>query len=55
MRSYAAVISANTASSSQSMATSTVIDINHPYYISNSDHPGLSLVSDVLTAHNYHQ
>lgn len=47
MRSYAAAVMANSAS--------PVIDINHPYYLANSDHPGLSLVTDVLTETNYHQ
>ncbi|KAL8149575.1 hypothetical protein AgCh_006541 [Apium graveolens] len=46
-----------TSSSSQSqntMTTTTIIDINHPYFLSSSDHPGLSLVSELLTDHNYH-
>ncbi|XP_074356820.1 uncharacterized protein LOC141696596 [Apium graveolens] len=37
-----------------SSSTTLVIDINHPYYLSTSDHPGLSLVSEVLTDQNYH-
>lgn len=36
-------------------ATTTTIDINHPFYLSSSDHPGLSLVSEVLNDQNYHQ
>lgn len=36
------------------MAAAAVIDINHPYYLSPSDHPGISLVSEVLTDQNYH-
>lgn len=51
MRSYAATV----ASSSQSMANTSIIDINHPYYLSSSDHPGLSLVSEPLTDQNYQQ
>nr|XP_017233416.1 PREDICTED: uncharacterized protein LOC108207484 [Daucus carota subsp. sativus] len=37
------------------MANNTVIDINHPYYLSSADHPGLALVSETLTNQNYHQ
>nr|XP_017224842.1 PREDICTED: uncharacterized protein LOC108201066 [Daucus carota subsp. sativus] len=35
------------------MATSPAIDINHPYYISSSDNPGIALVNEVLTDQNY--
>lgn len=35
------------------MASTNVIDINHPYYLSSADHPGLSLVSETLTNQNY--
>lgn len=34
--------------------STTVIDIDHPYYLSSSDHPGLSLVTKTLNNQNYH-
>nr|XP_017217324.1 PREDICTED: uncharacterized protein LOC108194896 [Daucus carota subsp. sativus] len=37
------------------MAANQVIDINHPYYLSSSDHPGLALVTEVLIEQNYQQ
>ncbi|XP_074368142.1 uncharacterized protein LOC141708419 [Apium graveolens] len=60
MRSYASALNSRSTSpmANTSAATSTaniVIDINHPYYLSSSDHPGLSLVSEQLTDQNYHQ
>ncbi|XP_074351730.1 uncharacterized protein LOC141690873 [Apium graveolens] len=58
MRSYDAITASNRSDSTSNfqptMTTSTVIDINHPYYLSASDHPGLSLVSELLTDQNYH-
>lgn len=59
MRSYnSAVISENFArNQTSSMATNQpanpVIDINHPYYLSSADHPGLAVVKKVLKNHNY--
>ena len=35
-------------------APNTTIDINHPYFLSSSDHPGLSLVTETLTDQNFH-
>lgn len=35
--------------------TTPVIDINHPYFLSASDQPGLSLVSEALSDQNYQQ
>ena len=48
MRSYASAVMAGGTSTEQ------VIDINHPYYLSSSDHPGIALVTDVSIDHNYH-
>lgn len=50
MYSYASAVIAGTSS----MASNHAIDINHPYYLSSSDHPGLALVTEVLTDQNYH-
>lgn len=33
----------------------TAIDVNHPYYIKNYDHPSMVLVTQLLTELNYHQ
>lgn len=33
----------------------TVVDVNHPYYIQNSDNPGIPLVTELLTDQNYSQ
>ncbi|KAL8102784.1 hypothetical protein AgCh_027345 [Apium graveolens] len=48
----------NASASTSTMATisssSTIIDINHPYYLSSSDHPGLALVTEALTEQNFH-
>ncbi|XP_074367096.1 uncharacterized protein LOC141707685 isoform X3 [Apium graveolens] len=57
MASYAAAtigISLSTNSSTTS-PTSTVIDVNHPYYLSNSDNPCIPLVTQMLTDQNYSQ
>nr|XP_017225353.1 PREDICTED: uncharacterized protein LOC108201574 [Daucus carota subsp. sativus] len=37
------------------MVNNQVIDINDPYFLSSADHPGLALVTEVLTNQNYHQ
>ena len=37
------------------MANKTTIDINHPYFMSSVDHPGLALVTEPLPDKNYHQ
>lgn len=65
MYSYASAVIAGKSSSSltstamaataSSSATAAItIDINHPYFLSSSDHPGLSLVTEVLTDQNFH-
>lgn len=33
----------------------TTIDANHPYFLQNSDHPGMTLVTQLLTDQNYNQ
>lgn len=48
----AATIGTNASSSS---TTSLVIDANHPYYLQNSDNPGIPLVNQLLTDQNYYQ
>lgn len=53
MYSYDAAVSNNTTTASMA-SSSTTIDINHPYYLSSSDHPGLALVTETLTEQNYH-
>lgn len=37
------------------MHNSGVIDPYHPYFLQTSDNPGIALVTQSLTAHNYHQ
>lgn len=54
IRSYASAVQHNTASASMASSSSITIDINHPYYLSSSDHPGLSLVSEILIGSNYY-
>lgn len=54
MRLYAYVVNSGSPSSNRlGKAASTVIDINHPYFLSYADHPGLSLVTEVLNDQNY--
>lgn len=58
--SYASAVTApNTtpliATTSITSALSITTDINHPYYLSSADHPGLSLVNELLTDNNYHR
>ncbi|XP_074371479.1 uncharacterized protein LOC141712440 [Apium graveolens] len=43
------------ASGSKSTSSGSIIDCNHPYYLSSSDHPGMILVTITLTEHNYSQ
>lgn len=52
-RSYASAVHQHSASMATA-APSPTIDINHPYFLSSSDHPGLALVTEVLTGENYH-
>lgn len=57
MYSYAVAVNnstTNVSASSMASTVSTTIDINHPYYLSSSDHPGLALFTEVLTEQNYH-
>lgn len=35
--------------------TSIILDCNHPYYLSASDHPGMILITITLSDHNYNQ
>lgn len=58
-RTYASAVatpppSPSMATTSSTPALSSTIDINHPYYLSSADHPGLSLVNELLTNSNYH-
>lgn len=43
------------AATTGSSSTGTVIDCNHPYFLSSSDHPGMILVTVTLSDHNYNQ
>lgn len=36
-------------------SSTTVIDVNHPYFLSSSDNPGMTLTTIVLNEHNYSQ
>ncbi|XP_074352226.1 uncharacterized protein LOC141691382 [Apium graveolens] len=36
-------------------APATIIDVNHPFFLSSSDNPGMSLTTIVLTEQNYSQ
>ncbi|XP_074340197.1 uncharacterized protein LOC141677941 [Apium graveolens] len=46
---------ASTNASSSSTTMVSTIDSNHPFYIQNSDNPGIPLVTQLLTEQNYHQ
>lgn len=51
MASYAAATIGTTSSTTSS--TSNAIDVNHLYYVSNSDNSGILLVTQMLTDQNY--
>lgn len=53
MYSYATTVT-NTSSNTAFMVSAPVININHPYYLSSSAYPGISLVNEVLTDQNCH-
>ena len=55
MHSYASALRSSSLSSSTMASQSQPIDINHPYFLSSADHPGLALVTESLNDQNYHQ
>lgn len=54
-RTYASAVNTSPMTTSTTTHAITItIDINHPYYLSSVDHPGLALVNEPLSDHNYH-